>query len=158
MGRPKGSKNKPKPGGLDKATLAIMAKLGISVEIQEKAKEEALYNGAVSQEAEAVIAYVDAPKQFTPRLCRECQSQFLTDYGSVAFCSDRCRKAHLESLGIRWDYQKSQYERWSGRIPLVIGPEALRVLQEVSQHAAMSAPSIDVLDESSPPTHQLSLS
>lgn len=145
-GRPKGSKNKPKPGGIDKATESILARLGIQKEVVLQDIEHPL---EIAQEAEAVISYVKNPKRFTQRRCNleECGRPFATDYGSVAFCSNKCRKDHLESLGIQWNYQKTPQERWESRFPLVVGPDAYALLQQFAEHVLTNPLPDSVLSE-----------
>jgi len=65
-----------------------------------------------SREAEAVLAYVDEPKKFKQRPCKNCESVFAADRGNVAYCSDDCRKHALAQIGIIWDPDKDPRERW----------------------------------------------
>lgn len=83
-----------------------------------------------SREAEAVLAYVDEPKKFTQRPCKWCESVFAADRGSVAYCSDDCRKHALAELGIVWDPNKDPRERWDFKL---IISESKVVLSETSR-------------------------
>lgn len=86
-----------------------------------------------SQQAEAVAAFMKDAKRFIKKLCGHCEGQFATDYGCVAFCSDSCRKAHLERKGIRWSPDKAPGDRWVGSansLPLVVPPEALEAIRQ----------------------------
>ena len=96
-----------------------------------------------SREAEAVAAYIAQPQKFTRKKCKECDSEFATDRGNVAFCKDGCRKDWLARIGITWDPKKPPSQRWDftvvtsdngdatsvghTREPLTVGSEALVV-------------------------------
>lgn len=96
-----------------------------------------------SREAEAVAAYVAQPQKFTRKICKECEAEFATDRGNVAFCKDECRKNWLARIGIVWDPKKPPGQRWdftvvtndkgdtaavgSTREPLTVGSQALVV-------------------------------
>lgn len=80
---------------------------------------------AARREADSVVLYVENPALFRETDCRQCGRHFATNYGSVAMCSDKCRRDWLRNIGIEWNPNKSQDERWAGRIPLVVPPDAL---------------------------------
>lgn len=91
---------------------------------------------SVSREAEAVIAYFEAPAKFTERMCRICERIFAVNRGSIAFCSDTCRGVHIrEVMGIvDWDpKQRTPEDRWSsqtgGPEPLLVPPPALELVR-----------------------------
>lgn len=85
--------------------------------------------------AEAVLMFLQQPARFMFKNCKreECGEQFGTNYRSVAYCSDNCRIKKLKAIGILWDPSKKLEERWGGEPPLLISPEALRVLVSLSQ-------------------------
>lgn len=83
-------------------------------------------------EAESVLSYVETRGAgFKDRDCKECEQPFSSTHAAVAYCSDVCRQRALDKIGITWNpYGKSDTERWDGRIPKVIGPEALALAKK----------------------------
>lgn len=92
-----------------------------------------------SRGAEASIAFIDRPKSFAKRQCRNCGQVFFVDRANVALCSDNCRAKELSSKGIEWDWSKPPEERWyvsyqgdkNTDEPLVVPPELVNVLQHL---------------------------
>lgn len=90
-------------------------------------------------EAEAVLLYFDLNgKGFEHQVCPVCRQVFAYKYSiskGKMRCSMRCRRVELEQRGIAWKPNRPLEERWSrnqtrGELPLVVPPEALRVLIE----------------------------
>lgn len=79
------------------------------------------------READSVVLYLESPEKFREACCRQCRRYFATNYAAVAMCSDKCRRDYLHNIGIEWDPKKTQSERWAGRIPLTVPPDALLV-------------------------------
>lgn len=83
---------------------------------------------AASREAEAVLAYAESPEFFRARNCKRCDREFMVNMGSVSYCSDICREHTLADIGIVWDKTKPPEERWGLKVPLVVTPEALEIV------------------------------
>ncbi len=93
-----------------------------------------------TQEAQAILLFLEQPRAFISKECDECGRIFLTTYKFVSLCSNRCRIKSLERIGIIWNPTHTAEERWRrARIPIyyVMPPEALEVLMQIAQqHAA----------------------
>jgi hypothetical protein len=87
----------------------------------------------VELEAESVLFFIASRgKGFTDKKCAECELPFASTYAAVAYCSNLCRFKNLAKNGIQWNpYGKTDSERWDGRIPKVVGPQALQAAWEV---------------------------
>ena len=83
-------------------------------------------------EAESVLAYVATKGAgFKDKECKECKLPFSSTYHAVAYCSEICRARALEKVGIPWNpHGKTDLERWGGKVPKVLGPEATRQAKE----------------------------
>lgn len=119
------------------------AELKESLRLEEaKSKKEKALSNEASREAESLLALIERQEQFGAKICKRCSRPFATNFAQVGYCSDRCRRAHLESIGIPWDYRKSPEERWTAgfgkpglqKVPLVVPPEALKA---ASRHPAV---------------------
>lgn len=116
-------------------------KESLNLEAKKNATEKALAN-EVSREAESLLALIERQEHFGAKVCKQCGGPFATNFAQVSYCSNRCRRAHLESIGIPWDYRKSEEERWTAgfgkpdlkKVPLVVPPEALKA---ASRHPAV---------------------
>jgi hypothetical protein len=103
-----------------------------------------------SNEADALLDFIQNPKQYLVKNCKRCGEAFSTNYRAVAFCSDLCRAKSLEQIGIQWNPYKTATERWGGVPPLIVPPAAIRVLREmlsVPEASDTSADNIPQLDE-----------
>lgn len=102
-------------------------------------------------EAESVLYYIAVRgKGFSSRECEECQQPFASTYLAVSYCSNVCRFKSLAKFGIAWNvYGKTDLERWGGKIPKTIGPEAFRaavtVIENLQEEEAASEE--DLVDE-----------
>ena len=118
----------------DKIEERLAKLLGLEDKLEElKPREATAEEKTASHEAEAVISFLRDPDRFKIKTCGQCENTFAVDYPSVGFCSDRCRKVHLHELGIEWDPSKSPYERWQGRVPLTVPPQALEIVQTLPE-------------------------
>lgn len=81
-------------------------------------------------EAEAVLLFLEKPARFAFKPCKRCNEMFGTNYRSVAYCSDNCRKKSLAKIGIRWDPTKSPEERWAGEAPVILPPPVVKFLRD----------------------------
>jgi hypothetical protein len=73
-----------------------------------------------SREAEAVINYFRHPNQWLEygrQRCDnpKCNNVFMANRANVGSCSDACRAALCEELGLTWDWTKPPDQRWSVR-------------------------------------------
>lgn len=92
-----------------------------------------------SREAEAVLAFVESPQNFTKKSCKYCGHTFATDRANVAYCSDKCRAGALDQIGIKFDWSKSPEARWYSRFegdkltrePLIITEIPLQIAEQV---------------------------
>jgi len=91
-------------------------------------------------EAEAVLLYYELKgKGFTHQQCPTCKQTFAYKYkirNGKMQCSNRCRKAALEAIGIKWSPKRPLEDRWAkgvrtGLLPLTVPPEALQAVREV---------------------------
>lgn len=92
-------------------------------------------------EAESVLYYVEVRgKGFHDKICKSCGQPFASTYLAVAFCSNACRAVEIAKSGVVWNlYGKTDLERWGGRIPKVIGPNAyIAALQAVESLPEMA--------------------
>lgn len=87
----------------------------------------------VSREAEAALAYYEEPTAFTHRICKNCKREFAVNRAQVAYCSDYCRTEALAAIGIDYDVNAPIEQRWGIKEPLVVVPEALTVIRQVSE-------------------------
>lgn len=107
-------------------------------------------------QAEAVLAHLNKPSRFITKTCKrkECGERFSTNYQSVAYCSDNCRGKDLEAqTGIRWNPHVDRYRNLNAERPLIIGPEAHKVLVEFA-HRILEGTGIVV--QQTDQTHQQS--
>jgi hypothetical protein len=51
---------------------------------------------------EGLIYYLQAPRLFSPRICKQCEAPFLVSRLHVAFCSYECLRHNLNNIGIEW--------------------------------------------------------
>jgi hypothetical protein len=118
----------------DKERLATL--LGIAPPEPNSPTGETYDN--ISREAEAVIALIERPTRFTIRTCHQCKQDFAVNRANVAYCSDVCRAAQLEELGLTWDWNKPPESRWyycawTDKIntePLVVQEVALNIIRD----------------------------
>lgn len=128
----------------DKRRERLAALFGLEEHLPtEPTPDVVIEKQTTSREAEAVAAYIAHPQKFTRKKCKECNEDFASDRGNVAYCSDNCRKNFLASIGIVWDPKKPPSQRWdfvvvtndkgdtasvgSTREPLTVPPPALVV-------------------------------
>lgn len=89
----------------------------------------------VSRQAEAALQYAETPKSFIRKNCKSCGRTFAHTRGAIAYCSNACRARSLEQIGISWDWNKPTEVRWElyeGGEPLIVPPEALALIDQVS--------------------------
>lgn len=116
-------------------------KESLNLEAVKNTKEKRLAE-EVSREADSLLALIERQEYFAAKICKQCGRPFATNFAQVGYCSNRCRRAHLESIGIPWDYRKTEEERWTAgfgkpgpqKVPLVVPPEALKA---ASRHPAV---------------------
>ena len=114
---------------MNKSNLEKMIKLAF--ESWSDLPEELKEIETARREADALILYRENRQSFREVRCKQCYRQFAVDYQSVAMCSDKCRIAFLRNIGIEWNPLKSQSERWAGRIPLTLQPDAFALAKSL---------------------------
>lgn len=107
-----------------------MAKLAASLGVE--VPEELSHLEQERREADATVLYLIEPEKFRQIQCKQCSRLFAANYGSVAMCSDKCRREWLRNIGIEWNLSKTQSERWAGRIPLVVPPDAFLLAKQIA--------------------------
>lgn len=132
----------------------IAALLGLEVP-KPPTKEEIEAAGTISREAEAVALFLDNPKRFIQRECKNCGGVFAVNRGSISLCTDTCRQHWLETqFGLIWDPKaRSLEERWSaqtgGPEPLIVPPTVLPLAQEsLDRKESQTVPMEEALSES----------
>ena len=102
----------------------------------KKAKEKR------QQEADATRDRIYNPSRWYDNTCKHCGRRFSADYKFVAMCSEECRRADFESIGLVWDASKSVEERYIAmRIhpPAIVPPEAMAALIALGRQYAAEA-------------------
>ena len=84
----------------------------------------------ISRQAEATLAYFKDASYFNRKHCTICNRVFAHTYGQVAYCSNICRAAALEKIGIKWEWVVNAGKQWNYNYaePLVVPPDALELL------------------------------
>lgn len=86
-------------------------------------------------EAESVLYFVEVRGAgFKEKPCKECGEMFAHPYqAAVAYCGELCRANSCAKLGIDWNPTgRTDIERWGGKIPKVLSPEALKAAKEAA--------------------------
>ena len=99
----------------------------------------------ISKEADAVRARVYNPGEFIDRKCKNCGRLFSVNYKYHVMCSDECRIADFEKIGLKWDSTKTGEARYQAmRIdpPAVVPPDALQALIELGRQYLSDVPEI----------------
>jgi hypothetical protein len=116
------------------------ALLGINLETLNIPTPEQSQEAMVRRqiEAESVLAYVATKGAgFKDKVCKECELPFSSTYHAVAYCSENCRASALERVGIPWNpHGKTDLERWGGKVPKTIGPQATKRAKEAVEKMA----------------------
>jgi len=158
----------------DTKRAKLAALLGLEEHLPtEPTPDQAIEQQTASREAEATAAYIAQPQRFIRKKCKECEAEFASDRGNVAYCNDNCRKNWLARIGIIWDPKKPPSQRWdfvvvtndngettsvgSTREPLTVPPPALvvadlavEVLAAQSQESQNTAVNETVFEIASP--------
>jgi hypothetical protein len=135
----------------DKEKLAELFGLELPPENPYESAEE------ITRQAEAVLAYAKDSSYFITRNCSTCGRTFAHTLGQVAYCSDICRAAALEKIGIKWEWVVNAGKRWDylHTEPLVIPAPAYELLQGLIPHPSTQAPTAEPQPEVEPePEHE----
>lgn len=137
MGRPKGSKNKKGNKGKTKHDpVKLAAILGITVE-EAVAKIEATGTPEkIQHEAEATLAYAYNRGHWYNKECKNCGRKFASDYQYVAYCSMPCRKSNMEAIGLGWNPNRTEDQRWEAlgvTTPGIVPPAAIEALSNLAR-------------------------
>lgn len=92
-------------------------------------------HAAAMRQADFFLRCLDDPRILVKKICKECHLPFATDYASVGFCSDECRQTAYAKIGIEFDPDKHESERYDYKIPPAVIPPA--VLQKLVNLLAM---------------------
>lgn len=90
--------------------------LSLSPRTQEKSVPQSIMPRIV-REAEAVLTSLFSPKTVITRECLSCKEKFQTNYMSEHYCSNECRVAAMAEIGIAWDPNKPEAERYEFKEP-----------------------------------------
>lgn len=118
---------------IKKKRLAELLGMELPVEAPKLSKEQIKSAQDISREAEAVLFYIFDSRKFIQRECTNCGYTFAVNRGNVGYCSDTCREHALAKIGISWDHNKDQDERWDFREPLEVPPQVLKHLEPYVQ-------------------------
>ena len=113
-----------------RALAKLQEAFGATINIEDLPKETP---SDLAREATAVVEYHDSQgKFFKERNCKNCGEIFAFKWNSnaVAYCSITCAASALEKIGLVWDPTKHPSERWGAVHPLVVPPQALRLLKD----------------------------
>jgi len=113
----------------------------------EEVKEKIVDHGLKAAEqrslaAEAVRDRLYNPEGWYDKKCKFCGKTFSTTYKYVALCSDKCRKADFEAIGLIWDPTKSEEDRYIAmkiQPPAVVPPLAFSALLQLARQYSASA-------------------
>lgn len=110
------------------------AELDLPTEAIEKAGEEPAESVLEKiKEAEACLIFFNTKgSQFKRKICKTCEETFAYrwEVDSITRCSVECYQIALEADGLKWNPNKPQSERWGPAAPVVVPPEALKILEE----------------------------
>lgn len=99
-------------------------------ELRKKKKASQETADAIDKEATLVLKSLFRPTSVVTRECKHCNQHFQTDYAYKFYCTRKCLKSALEAVGIDWDPDKTEADRWGGEPPSTIYPETLKKLRE----------------------------
>lgn len=86
--------------------------------------------------AEATLRSLQWPNSTkVSRECKECGFMFLTEYHSVAYCSNLCRKSKLSKYGIDWSDKPLKHSYGGMTPPGIIPPDALEAMADILRQA-----------------------
>lgn len=86
--------------------------------------------------AEATLRSLEwplSPKEV--KTCKDCGNNFLTEYHSVAYCNDLCRKSTLAKYGIDWRNEPLKRSYGGMTPPGIITPDALEAMATILRQA-----------------------
>lgn len=137
MGRGKLKDKTKRQRTLDKAA-EWLAELGVDPQQLEQVKEADIEKPAETRddklrEAQSVILYFDTRGEgFKEKVCKNCKGIFAYKWNvsSISFCSVGCAAEDLKRIGIKWNPDKDQSERWGKCAPAVVPPSALEILRD----------------------------
>lgn len=120
-------------------SVAFLKSIGIDTSTVDNVKVEQTY----SRQSEAntldligCIIYMERKGAgFVKQVCSQCNQVYAVEYmyrTRGMMCSDECRAASLTARGLFWDSTKPIHERWQKRMPVIVPPEALKVIEEIN--------------------------
>lgn len=151
------------------AFLSALVGVDLTSDVEEAQNKFIEPADAPMLQAEGVLLHLqNAATSLMHKKCQECGEFFASRYYSVAYCSNYCRSRRLQrDFGILWDPKNDQYQNMNAERPILVGPQAYKVLEEfahrfLEQHSfVLSQDVADVPEEShshdSHTTHEVSL-
>lgn len=148
-----------------KKAMALLAELGIELKPEDfapgKAPKEEFRNAMpgrkYSQDQEMIqaesvlLSLIKMPKEWFFRKCGKCGEGFYTNYYFVGYCGDQCRALALKKMGITWTNHFDESAKWGGMTPpIVIPPEALKVMEFLVEQAKQETPRLVEMPKSEP--------
>ncbi len=123
--------------------LAKLKELFPDLELPDSIKVEPTASPvSKSIQGDSVLIFLDEKgKGFKREVCPECKQVFAARYlyrTKGLLCSDECRIASLAKRGIRWDPTKEPNERWQRRVPIIVPPQALALIDEEERTQSIS--------------------
>lgn len=93
---------------------------------------------------DAIVIFANHPPHFKPGKCKNCDKTFAVNKKSVGFCSNECRKEEWRrKMGIPWA-AVSTHDVWEGDPPLIITPEQLQTLENVTRWFIRNQKSLEI--------------
>lgn len=117
---------------------AVLAALGIDVSSVADVSVDKTYRrnpNSDTLDLIGCIVYLDTGgANFIKQLCSECKQLYAVEWmyrSRGMLCSDECRAANLEKRGLFWDSRKTPQERWKRKLPVIVPPAALPLVEEI---------------------------
>lgn len=114
----------------------------------------------IEREAELVLLSLRTGTVPLTMECKLCRRKYQTNYQYNKYCSNDCRAIALSELGIKWDEEKSESERWYPfEPPSTIRPETYQKLLKWAEKLLdrpIPTQPVEVSQESGPDTSTLS--
>lgn len=137
MGRGKLKEETVRQRSLAKA-LQFLQQSGAAPEVLEQIDQTVIDKPAETRddklrEAQSCLYYFSTNGSgFKEKECKECHKIFAYNWNvdSISYCSVSCASKGLMRIGIKWNPDKDQKERWGKYAPAVVPPAALEILKD----------------------------
>lgn len=129
--------------------LEWLKESGASLDSLQKVEEAPIEKPAETRddkvrEAQSVLHYfATRGAGFKQKVCKYCHQVFAYKWNtdSIGYCSIACMSESLKLIGIKWDPDKDQAERWGKFAPAVVPPRALEILEDLLSGSPEDLPS-----------------